>query len=132
VAAEVHAALVAVEHRRVNAVGEGCADEEWVAFQRGEHDVAQFDGEWRAFGELLVLLDVDALVAGGDAAVEPGGVGGVEALAEVGDLVGGEQGGDVDQHDRTSPLVPNTVIPAKAGIHVALMHFLNGFPLSRE
>jgi hypothetical protein len=33
------------------------------------------------------------------------------------------------RHDET---FPTAVIPAKAGIHLALMHPENGFPLSRE
>jgi hypothetical protein len=48
---------------------EGGADEQWIALQRGEHDVAELDGERRAFGELLVLSGVDALIACGRAAV---------------------------------------------------------------
>jgi hypothetical protein len=71
VIAEFHAAVVAVEHRRIDALGERCADEQRIALERGEDRIAQLGRHAGALVHLKIAFQRSALVAGGHATVYP-------------------------------------------------------------
>ena len=79
VVAERLAALVAIEQRREDAQRQRRGDEQRVALQRAEDQVAELARDRVALGQLQVVLGPRRLMAGGDLAVDPAG--GVEAPA---------------------------------------------------
>jgi hypothetical protein len=83
---EILAARVAVEEGREYAEGKGGGEEEGIAAEGGEDDLAEFAGDGAVFGELGIVFGFGGLMAGGDFAIDP--VGFVEELAGVSDLLG--------------------------------------------
>jgi glycine/D-amino acid oxidase-like deaminating enzyme len=65
--------------------------------KRFQDHITQLAPCGRAFGDLHVVLGLRGLVAGGDAAVDP--LGFVENLARAGELLGGEDVRNSDEHD---------------------------------
>jgi len=96
--AEGLAAGVAVEQGREYFEREGCGDEEGVVAEGFEDHLAHLTGGGVILGDLHVVLCPCGLMAGGDAAIDPFGF--VEDFADAGDLVGGEDVGDGEEHGR--------------------------------
>ena len=85
--AELHAFAVAVEHRRIEDVGQHGADEDRVALERRYDDALAGRSHLGLLVDLLVELDRRTLVARGDPAIDPV-VGAVEPFAQADQLCG--------------------------------------------
>ncbi len=94
--AERHAAFVFVEQRRIDGAGQGGADEQCVALERAQHDVAQRACLLAVLGKLEIVLHLRRLVAGGDLAVTPMCRG--EVVLSPLELLGRQHIGDGNQH----------------------------------
>ena len=86
--AELHAFAVAVEHRRIDHVGQDGADEDRVALERRHDDALAGERYSGLLVDLLVELDRRALVARRDATVDPRLVGAIESLTHAHQLCG--------------------------------------------
>ena len=95
----VGTAAVAVEQRVENLARQRGRQHQRIALQRAQHQRAQRGGGGAVLRQLLVLFDAHGLRAGAVAAVAPRGIGCGEQRAALGQLVGGEQVLEVDQHE---------------------------------
>jgi hypothetical protein len=73
---------------------EGGGDEQRIFEQGADDHLADLAGDGMIDGELLVVFDERALVAGGGATVDP--VGGFEQSAALGELFGREDIGNIE------------------------------------
>ena len=96
VEAERLAAGVAVEQRRVDPLRQRGGEEGWVLRQRVENERPEFARDRIVFRQLRIVLGLGRLMAGGDASIGPAGL--LQARPAMGDLFGGEDLGDVQQH----------------------------------
>ena len=96
--AERLAALVAVEERREHAQRQRRGQEQRVAGERLADHVAELARHGMILRQLLVVLDLHRLVPGRDAPVYP--FRRVQLAARMRHLLGGEDVGNLNQHDR--------------------------------
>jgi len=94
--------LIAVEQRRENATRQRRREERAVAAECIEDGRADRTRGRIGLGQLQVVLGLRGLVTRGQAAVGPAGRG--QLLAGLGDLLGGEDVGNVQQHGGLQPL----------------------------
>jgi hypothetical protein len=98
--AELLAAFIAVEHRREDLQRQGRRNEARRAFQGCQHRVAQRARHRMILGQLRVVLHLGGLIAGGAAAILPGGLG--QRLGAGGEPRRAQHIGNGDQHRITA------------------------------
>src|SRR5579863_5134186 len=69
--AEMHSLAIAIEHGRIDLVGQHCTDEQRAAFQLREDKISQLACHGTGLIELLVVLYRRALMSSRRAAIDP-------------------------------------------------------------